>query len=235
MTPTDQLRSVPIEGFERAYFVDLRYRLDALYGGTYGMWADEIARVARTHGRRVVSKGRGPGSLEPEETAGLDYVVLDGPGIYDHLPRLWWLYSDLEGEVSRIVGEPVMAGVHRPSCINVNYLSGQGARYELHTDAQPYTLLLFVTSHEDQADNASRDYGLEPEGGRLLLQRPDRTVTPILPRIGRGIIFDGAAIPHAVEPLATPGIRISVPMVYVPERIGARPAGLDAHLYGRER
>lgn len=195
--------------------MDLRQWLDDLQQD----WPTLIVEAARTYGRKVVSKGRGPGSLEPEETAGLDYTVLDAAGVHDHLPWLWRLYHDLVPDIWKLVREEVRASSHALSAINVNLLDGQGARYEAHVDAQPYTLLLFVTSHP---------WG---SGGRLILG-DDKDNIGIPPRSGHGIVFDGSTIPHRVEPLGEPGVRVTVPMVYLPARVEERPDGLDHHLYG---
>jgi len=195
--------------------MDLRTMLDDIQAN----WAKKISEAAAYHGTHVKTRGRGPGSLESEETAGLDYTVLDGAGVKEHLSWLWQFYHDLTPDIWRLVKEPVRPSEHLPSCINVNLLNGMGARYEAHVDAQPYTLLLFVTSHPPG------------EGGRLWLGDEKQEIG-IPPRSGHGIVFDGSVIPHKVEPLRTPGMRISVPMVYLPERVETRPEGLDGHLYG---
>jgi hypothetical protein len=168
-------------------------------------WEGEIAYQTELHGVHVRKSGRGPGSLEPEETAGLDYTVLDGAGVREHLPWLYDLYVNLTDEVGHLLRQPVRVSDNLATSINVNLLRGKGARYEAHLDSTPYTLLLFVTSHP-------------VGGGRLLMGADDRKIG-IIPRAGQGIIFDGSAVPHTVEPLREDGIRITVPMVYLPARI----------------
>lgn len=186
-------------------------------------WAVRIEEAALTHGARVVKHGRGPGSLESEETAGLDYTVLDGAGVRDHLPWFWTLYHTLVPEISGLLKTTVHVSEDILSSINVNVLQGAGARYEAHVDAQPYTLLLFVTTH------------LYGQGGRLLLGG-EKTEVGVPPRSGHGVLFDGATIPHRVEPLdprAAPLLRVSVPMVYLPEGVSAsdRPSELGGYLF----
>ena len=199
--------------------------LNATLSAVHLDWAGRIIQATRTHGAQVVKHGRGPGSLEPEETAGLDYTVLDGHGVQEHLPWLWTLYHALVPDIGDLLGSGVHVSEDVASSINVNLLQGAGARYEAHVDAQPYTLLLFVTSHPPDS------------GGRLVLGDDTREIG-ISPRSGHGVLFDGATIPHKVEPLRTraddaPLLRVSIPMVYLPTGVSAsdRAAELDGYLF----
>jgi hypothetical protein len=185
-------------------------------------WALQVAVAAAAHGTRVVKQGRGPGSLEAEETAGLDYRVLVTDQVRARLPWLWAIYTDpaVVNLVTVCVGEPVRT-LDDESAINVNLLDGQGARYELHTDTLPYTLLLFVTTHA------------RGTGGLLTLQVGPDEVEYHRPIAGHAVIFDGQAVPHTVTPLRTAGVRVSVPMVYLPTRLGgAERAAVNSYLYG---
>ena len=178
-------------------------------------YAERVRRVAVLYGRRVKTSGRGPGSLEPDETAGLDYIVVPGDVIRDQARWLWNIYHDpgLAHAVGEALGARVEPSPDASSCININYLAGAGGRYERHVDGQPYTLNLFVTEHDGRT------------GGLL-----DLDGTLIYPRPGFGIPFDGAAIPHAVTPLLG-GERLTIPMVFLAEDAAARPAGLSDYLY----
>lgn len=187
-------------------------------------WQTQVAAAGLLHGRDVVKKGRGPGSLEDETTAGLDYRVVTGDEIQRNLPWLWGLYRsrDLVLLVREVVGEPVLPSSFVESAITINYLAGR-RRYEWHLDAQPYVAILFATTHP------------RSEGGALLLGDRDKPIA-IPPIAGDLVIFDGSAVPHAVEPLAKDGVRISIPMVYVPERLAeSRPPGLDRYLFTDRR
>lgn len=181
-----------------------------------------IADAVVMHGQDVQVKGRGPGSLESEETAGLDYRVVDGETIRDNLPWLWELYTSEEWVdiVSAAVGEQVKPSANVKSAININHLRGGGGRYELHVDGQPYSAVLQC----NWADSAT--------GGRLVMEAPNGSKYHIGFKPGQCVIFDGSKVPHAVEPLtASAPDRTSLPMVYVPVSVDERPEGLDDYLY----
>lgn len=186
-------------------------------------WLVRSKELVETHATKVRTKGRGPGSLEPDDTAGLDYRVVTGSAIRDHAPWLWeWYTSDkMVGLVSALVGEKVEPSGNVESAININYLEGNAARYELHTDGQPYSAVLMCS----QCDAES--------GGRLMLGGEGQTVEQVDTLPGLLVVFDGSTIPHAVEPIKAGRIesRMSMPMVYLPLGIGERPEGLDDYLY----
>jgi hypothetical protein len=169
-------------------------------------------------GKHVVSKGRGAGSIEPEETAGLDYRVTQGGAIQRLAPHLWRLYNnpDLARVLSRISGFPVHPSRDLGSGVNINDVR-KGGRYEAHVDSTPFTLLLFGSGHE--------------EGAALEVQ-VDGSWVEIQPLEGFGVFFDGSVTPHRVAPAHNR--RLSVPMVFVPEgfdELSVR-AEVDGHLYG---
>ena len=186
-------------------------------------WRDEYAR-------HVQVKGRGPGSLEDDETAGLDYHVIDRDGVIDKLPLLYARYCQFAPKISEVLGFDVVASAD-DGAINVNIVQGSGGRYELHTDSQPWTLLLFA--------------GGEFDGGELVMQHPVCGELVIRPYLGMGVLFDGSVLPHMVRPLqrttdqlhwvADP-MRISIPMVFVDRVVGDRrdPAMSD-YLYSGKR
>lgn len=184
-------------------------------------WLPHVMTCVRELGKDVVSKGRGPGSLEPEETAGLDYRVVDGEALRHSW--LWdWYSSDLMVDlVSAVVGERVRVSESVASAVNINHLRGSRGRYETHVDGQPYSAVLMC----DTCDSRT--------GGRLILGLDDGRRNEYIDTYqGLLVVFDGSVIPHAVEPLT--GVlpsRTSIPMVYVPEHASERPAGLDGYLY----
>lgn len=173
-------------------------------------WPTAVELAVR-RAKRVQQVGRGPGSLEDESTAGLDYHVLTAPMVKEHLRWLWQMYtSDLMrdfvcGVLSRDVWR---AQWEMESCINVNYLMGPGGRYEWHTDPQRWTMVLFASGPHD--------------GGYLELF-PSGTIGygvchRFAPRPGEAVIFDSAAIPHRVTELAQEELRVTIPMVFHTEQ-----------------
>jgi hypothetical protein len=186
----------------------------------------ELSRMSR----HVHKKGRGPGSLEPEETAGLDYWVMNTSMVRERLPVLWDLFNSLPPLVSEVLGIEVECGTNE-GALNVNMLVGRGSRYELHYDTEPFTMMTYITN-----------FGTDHIGGELFLREPDGKEHYIIPIAGSSLIFDGAACAHSVCPLlpvrnhnfvdcGVP-VRISVPMAFLPVGVGhKRPAGTDNHLY----
>jgi hypothetical protein len=191
-------------------------------------WALQIRRTCEFSARFVNSRGRGPGSLEPEETAGLDYRVLTGKQVKELLPWLWqWYQSPI---LRNLVGEHVGCAVNPSddleSSINVNYVQGLGGRYEWHVDAQPYTAILYADTMRDSDG-----------GGLMLAPGADPTAMPdvfevVRPTRGLLLIFDGSSTPHAVEPLLVHTSRVSIPMIFLPEGVKAqRHEDLDAFIF----
>ena len=187
----------------------------------------EVREAIASASAHVQKAGRGPGSLEPEETAGLDYHVVTGEKVVATCPTLWARYSsnELLRGVGDATGEVIRKDPHVASSININYLAGKDHRYELHTDSQPYTLIWYMNT---------------PAGGHLecWLQDPSDADHPdvvlrIPARKGRMVLFDGSRVPHAVAPLLGDTTRISVPMVFSPIGVQRREAQTDSYLYDK--
>jgi hypothetical protein len=133
------------------------------------------------------------------------------------LPELSRCYEDLVPRVGEMLGETVRT-VDGRHAINVNVLDGSGDRYEPHTDAQPYTAILWLNDWP-------------PEDGGQLVYEVEGIESSISPRAGWACVFDGSTVPHYVSPLRADRPRVSVPMVYLPADAEGRPEGLDDHLY----
>jgi len=178
----------------------------------------------------VKREGAGPGSLTED---GLEYHVLTGDWVEAEDPGLYEAYLDLVPAVSQALGRKLVASEDVRSRLNINLLSGRGSTYELHTDSQPYTGILFVTEHA--------------LGGELLITQPPRDPQQappldgsysggaewhVRPQPGLMVLFDGQRYPHAVLPLRADELRVTIPMVFVdPDAGEVRPEGTDEHLY----
>lgn len=187
-------------------------------------WQEDITTRAPMLAKRVDVDGKGPGSLEEEDTAGLHYWVVTGDVIKVEFPYLWDLYAgEFLNQVNDAVA-PLRCKVSQfmTSAININVVKGRGARYENHLDSHPFTALLYVTPPDTAGGGALR---VEVDGGKRRHWF----------RAGTFLIFDGSRIPHAVEPLQRDDdLRISVPMNYPMEDYQERASGLDAHMYGAD-
>lgn len=156
------------------------------------------------------------------EDGSLRYTVVTGDCIRSSAPQLFELYTSdaLIEWIQRVTScASVDVSPHVRSSINVNVLEEIGEMYPWHTDAVPFTAVLFLSSLSNTA------------GGELMLKTLDGEVTSIRPRCGQWLLMDGARCAHAVAALREKTNRVTIPMVY-PARAIPRPAGLDEFLYG---
>jgi len=166
--------------------------------------------------KRVKRSGRLPGSLEPEETAGVDYWVADGHLIRQHCPKLSDLYisRELKEHLRKLTGLELTMVPDMASCMNVNVLPA-GHRYEKHVDDWGITMVVPLT---------------QCGGGRLLFE--GAPVEHLDPVPGKGLIFNGTLYPHEVE-LVTSGVRLSLIFEFLVEGAPVeRSEGLSEALYG---
>ena len=181
----------------------------------------QITMALQRLGRRVIKHGKGSGSLETEQTAGLDYTVVTGDLIRT---RISWLYSfywdeSIISAYSAACGRQLSPSTDEVSAINLNGLKGKGCRYERHVDGQGFSAVLMIS------DLITADGGnlvIYPESG------PPRSFQCVF---GRIVLFEGSRLAHEVLPLESDRQRITVPMVYLPPGVTARPSSLDDYLY----
>jgi hypothetical protein len=172
--------------------------------------------------RALSLAGRTGRHIRRSSDAGLlDYAVVTGDTIKADGPELYALYESVElldwlRDVTEIAG--VGRSPNLRSAVNINILGSKGQQYRWHTDAVPFTVLLFLTT-------------VAPEsGGELLVRIGPDEVTAIPPAAGQLVLMDGHRCPHAVAPLLDDVTRISMPMVF-PAVPMDRPDGLDDYLY----
>jgi hypothetical protein len=184
----------------------------------------EIMEFARAHATHIVAKGRLSGSLEPEETAGLDYHVVSGDVVREKLAWLWNRYStEWMDLVSNAVGVKCVPCSLDTISVNINALYGAGSRYEWHVDSDAYSGVLFLTDHNEEDGG---EFVIEVDGRRNIIH----------PRRGKLILFDGTICPHGVYPLKTNKHRVTVVMVFIdPNRAqltGENEKRYSVELYG---
>jgi hypothetical protein len=163
-------------------------------------WLTAIRRLADEQSLPVHLSGDHRDSREDAPSSGMTYWVVPGDVVESRLPWLLDLYKDL---IPALVVEQqgLSPARERRSRLNINVLYGRGSRYEWHVDPTPYTAVLFVTQHSGS------------DGGALVLRREGDCVTKIQPRTGWMYLFPGN-VEHAVEPLTSDSLRITVPMCY---------------------
>jgi hypothetical protein len=151
----------------------------------------------------------------------LDYEVVTGDLIQSHAPPFFDLYSSPTlltwirsvGRVADLERSP-----HLRSSININCLRFCGQGYPWHSDAVPFTVLVFLTTLSDT------------DGGEFLIRPAREPLRRIQPVSGDLLLMDGQRCPHAVAALRANVCRLTVPMVY-PAIKAARPPQLDSYLY----
>lgn len=183
-------------------------------------WEAQVRSVVRRYGIDTVLSGEGSTSREAKTDQKIAVRVADGNVVKRRLPWLWELYEGpLLDFASKQFGRRLYPANLVHSAVNINYLSGVGARYEWHVDSNPVTGLLFATTCEG---------GL---GGSLVFKKRSRRAI-VRPRSGVFICFDARQIPHRVAPLRKGGERISIPMnYYLSATEQLRPADLDEQIY----
>jgi hypothetical protein len=185
---------------------------DALDGATASELADDAIGLSRRSGRQI---------RRASDAGVLDYGVITGEVIKSDAPRILALYEsvDLLEWIRAVTGVPGVArSPYLRSAVNINLLGINGQQYRWHTDAVPFTVLLFLTTLPAEA------------GGELLVRADGDTVMRIPPIAGQLVLMDGQRRAHSVAPLLKDAARISVPMVFPAVQVD-RPAGLDDYLY----
>jgi hypothetical protein len=155
----------------------------------------------------------------------LDYRVVTGDVIEQEAPAICEMYesASLLAWIRQVAGtQDVGRSPHVRSAVNINVLDTAGQQYRWHTDAVPFTAVLFLTTLPASA------------GGDLLIRtrQDDRMV--VAPVAGQLVLMDGRQCPHAVAPLRENALRITVPMVFPAYEV-ERPPGLDDYLYSSDQ
>ena len=155
----------------------------------------------------------------------LDYRVVTGDVVKAEAPALYEIYeSSLVLEWIRSTSGIADVGVspHIRSAVNINILDRAGQQYRWHTDAVPFTILIFLTTIPPSA------------GGAFTIRTRQGDVMAIPPVAGQLVLMDGRQCAHAVAPLLEDAVRMSVPMVFPAYQV-ARPPGLDDYLYAPDQ
>jgi hypothetical protein len=151
----------------------------------------------------------------------LDYSVVDGEHVKRTAMPLFAMYqsSKLRDWLRIVTREPeIETSAQLRSAININCMGQTGQAYPWHTDATPYTALLFLTSMPPGG------------GGELCIHRIGGGLVKVTPVAGHLLVFDGTVCAHSVAPLLKDWRRLTLPMVFPKTNI-ERPKGLDHFLY----
>jgi hypothetical protein len=186
---------------------------DWLPGVMVATLADAAAAVA-VRQAVYVTRSAEKNTLDPRVVTG-ELIKSQAPALfalYASWPFLSWI-REVTG-VADLTTSPFLR-----SSININCLTQPGQHYAWHTDAVPFTALLFLTTLRASA------------GGAFLIRSArSGSVIAIQPTRGELILMDGTRCEHAVAPLTRRVCRLTVPMVYPAESV-ARPRVLDQYRY----
>lgn len=208
---------------------------DALPADTISRWRETALDLVRPFGIDIHRNS--DGHL-------LSYRVVSGEVIREHCPELWDFYTapDTAEWVRGVTGSPtIVTSHHVRSAININCLEAPGHRYRWHFDANPYTLLLYLTTN-DAADGGELEFYPNLKQGRAEGGDWERRVTSaehlrtaqkvtVPSRAGTFVLMDGTVCYHSAAPIRRSCLRLSVPMVFPPTRLHDRPPELDDYLY----
>jgi hypothetical protein len=197
------------------------YQLDLSAAGLLPLgWAAQIRAISAEFGVDTMLTGEGSTSREPIKDVQLPVRVVLGGSIRASLPWIWQLYCGTLLEFSaRSFARTLFIANKTDTAVNVNHISGAGARYEWHVDTNPVTGLFFATDSEPSS------------GGALIFKHPDGTIARIYGKAGTYVCFDARDIEHSVEPLQG-GDRITLPMNYYESALDQpRPTDLDDQIY----
>jgi len=197
-------------------------------------WAEQLRTLAD---REAVYRELETSSVTSREESSFDRIpslTVDGTVVAAQTPWLADLYRGAFRDLAtRLAGRPVDCATVDLYGAVLNVQRGR-MRYECHVDSNPVQGLLYATTHRPG------------EGGELVVARNseahsvkqvDEDCTVIHPTAGQLLLFDARRWPHYVRELVDPdAVRIVVAMNFYTEDCpeSARPADLDAHLFGRE-
>lgn len=191
--------------------------------------AESLLRVAAA-APRVHARGRTHGSLEPDETAGVDYrgaTIAQWPDQYD-VGAAWRIYGRLGEQARKVTGRSLRfiqpGESDEPYALALNVLE-TGDRYELHRDTAAWNLLVFLTDHPD-------------DGAEFNLCHPDQPEQPVVrfrPVGGIAVLFDGVTLPHYTTPNLGGRPRVVLVCQYPdPDAPAYRASEQIKHLYGSD-
>lgn len=189
-----------------------------------------------------------PVIYRPEPARALNYMVIDGHLIHEHLPQLGLLYRDVHALVREVCGARFVPVGNRAATVNVNITPPAG-EYRWHYDRNAVTAILFLNEVEAGEIEMYPNYRLhlgrmkhtrwQRRLDALLRARPvlrlcGRRVT-LAPRAGLLLIMRGDKCLHSVRPVAGARERINLVMTFdVPGAVFPQQQDLDPYLYSRK-
>lgn len=162
----------------------------------------------------------------------LTYRVVTGDHIREYWPELFAFYCGpaVHDWVQYVTGEDAIStSANLRSAVNLNIMDQVDSVYRWHFDAEPYTVLLYLTGVQAEDGGALE---IIPNCSRHQVPSDHASPIRLFPPAGTLLVMDGTRCYHRATAMLRPVVRFSVPMVFPKlENANDRPAGLDSYLY----
>lgn len=175
----------------------------------------------------------------------LDYYVIDGHALQEHLPLFWKFYAKVNLYLNKVCGIELSPLSDPRAAVNVNVTAG-GGEYRWHYDRNRVTALLYLNRVQGGEIEFYPNYRLAMtnDPASRVQQLADRMLqvkfmrnmfakkVVARPTPGKLIVMRGDRCLHSVRRVTGGGQRINVVMAYdVPGRVFRNQAELDRYLY----
>lgn len=171
-------------------------------------------------------------SREAPDVSHIERGRVDAETVMEHLSWLYQLYRNEFLELAAEArGEPIDAAADDRYGVVLNVQRGKTMRFECHVDSNPVTGILFLTDHPAGAGELVVSHDPDAVG----VDEVERDCTPIAPKAGQIIFFDGKTHPHYARRLLDESdVRVVAVMNFYtascPE--STRPPELNRHRFG---
>ena len=189
----------------------------------------DLRRVFRQHGERS-----------------LNYFVIDGPSVDEHLASCRRLYGYVNQFVNQLDTLSLIPLRDRRAAINVN-ITAPGGEYRWHYDRNRVTALLYLNAVAGGELEFCPKYRIPAKAGeRFRQERLDQMLqnkwirrifgrqVRVAPRAGRLIVMRGDLCLHSVRPVSGNEWRVNLVMAYDDPHHSRQVTELDGYLYDPE-
>jgi hypothetical protein len=174
----------------------------------------------------------------------LDYGVIDGIQVKDHLPLVTGIGTEVQREIAQLLNVEIRPITER-AAINVNVTRTRG-EYRWHYDRNDISAILYLNSVSGGAlefysnyrillEASNRGHSQEMLDGLMqfrLIRKLFGKKTTLQPEPGMLFIFDGVKTLHSVAPVLSEQERICIVLAYDRTDSASRKNySLDSYLY----
>ncbi|MDJ0579687.1 2OG-Fe(II) oxygenase [Crocosphaera sp.] len=179
----------------------------------------------------------------------LDYFVIDGVQIKQHLPEVWQIYHNVNNIVNELSGQKLVPLANQRVGVNINIMSS-GGEYRWHYDRNFVTVLLYLNEVKKGGElemcpnyrlyiNQQKYTFIQKYFDYLFQLKIIRNLfgnqINVKPSSGRILIMLGDRCLHSVQALEGNDERINIVMSYdIPGKNFPIEKQLDSYLYTQE-